>query len=52
VASYRLRDDFVEVWFISDGTTLIKTSYVCPWEDRDQHAAAREALVLSLRPAT
>jgi len=51
VASYRLKDEYVEVWFISDGTTLIKTSYVCKWDERDQHRAAREALVGSIRPA-
>lgn len=51
VASYKLKGEFVEVWFISDGTTLIKTSYVCKWDERDQHHAAREALVGSIRPA-
>jgi hypothetical protein len=49
-ASYRIGGDFVEVWFISDGTTLIKGSYVCKWDERDVDRAAREALVGSLRP--
>jgi hypothetical protein len=49
-ASYRIGGDFVEVWFLSDGTTLIKASYVCKWDEREVDRAAREALVGSLRP--
>lgn len=49
-ASYRLGEDFVEVWFVSDGDTLIKASYVCKWDDRDVDRAAREAIAGSLRP--
>ncbi len=30
-ASYRIGEDFVEVWFISDSATLIKASYVRKW---------------------
>ena len=26
-------EDLVEVWFISDGTTMMKATYVCPWAD-------------------
>lgn len=50
-ASYRLGEDFVEVWFVSDGSALIKASYVCRWEDREIDRAARTALAGSLRPA-
>lgn len=49
-ASYKLGEDFVEVWFVSDGETLIRASYVCRWDDRDIDRAAREALAGSLRP--
>lgn len=49
-ASYRLGDDYVEVWFISDGTTLIKASYLSKWDDREVDRAACQALVGSLRP--
>lgn len=48
-ASYRIGDELVDVWFISDGTALLSASYVCSWTDRDRHKAAREALVGSLR---
>lgn len=49
-ASYRIGEDYVAVWFISDGATLIKASYVCKWDERDGDHAAREAMVGSLRP--
>jgi hypothetical protein len=49
-ASYRIGEDLVEVWYLSDGATLIQASYVCRWEARDVERAARMALVGSLRP--
>jgi hypothetical protein len=48
-ASYRIGDDLVEVWFVSDGTVLLTATHVCPFRDRDRHRAAREALIGSLR---
>lgn len=47
-ATYRIGEDLVEVWFISDGTALVKATYVCPWLNRDQGRTAREALVGSI----
>jgi hypothetical protein len=47
-ATYRIGDDLVEVWFISDGTALLEATYVCPWAGRDRGRAAREALVGSI----
>lgn len=49
-ASYRIGEDLVEVWYLSDGTTMIQASYVCRWEARDVDRGARMALVGSLRP--
>lgn len=49
-ASYKLGDELVQVWFVSDGTTLVKGSYVCKWDERDVDRPAREALAGSLRP--
>jgi hypothetical protein len=48
-ASYRIADDLVEVWFVSDGTALLTATHVCPFRDRDRHRAPREALIGSLR---
>jgi hypothetical protein len=47
-ATYRIGDELVEVWFISNGTALLKATYVCPWADRDRGWGAREALVGSI----
>jgi hypothetical protein len=48
-ASYRIGEELVEVWFASDGTAMIKATYVCPWSERDRDRPAREALIGSLR---
>jgi hypothetical protein len=48
-AWYRIGDELVEVWLVSDGTALLQATYVCPWGDRDLDRAAREALIGSLR---
>jgi hypothetical protein len=48
-ATYRIGDDLVEVWYLSDGASLIEASYVCPWSARDEDRPPREALVGSLR---
>jgi hypothetical protein len=48
-ASYRLGDEFIQLWFVSNGSSMLKVSYVCPWSERDRDRAAREALVGSLR---
>jgi hypothetical protein len=48
-ASYALGDDFVEVWFVSDGRGVLCASYVCPFAARDVERDAREAIVASLR---
>lgn len=49
-AAYKIADEFIQVWFVSDGATLVQASYVCKWDDRDHDRAAREALAGSLRP--
>jgi hypothetical protein len=48
-ATYRIGDDLVEVWYLSDGAALIEASYVCPWASRDADRPVREALVGSIR---
>lgn len=48
-ATYRIGGELIEVWFISDGSVLLKATYVCPWAARDKDRAAREALIGSLR---
>jgi hypothetical protein len=48
-ASYRLGGEFVQIWFLSNGISFIKASYVCAWGVRDVHREAREALIASIR---
>ena len=48
-ASYRIGDELVALWLLSDGTSMLQATYVCPWERRDEDRAAREALVGSIR---
>ncbi len=48
-ATFRIGDDFVALWLLSDGASLVEATYVCPWDRREADRAAREALVASLR---
>lgn len=48
-ATYRIADDFVAVWLVSNGHAVVCASYVCPWPDRDLERADREAIAASLR---
>lgn len=50
-ASYRIGDELVAVWFLSNGSKLLKVTWVSPWDARDDHRAARELILRSLRPA-
>jgi hypothetical protein len=47
--SYRIGDDYVELWLFSDGASMLQATYVCPWEAREEDRAAREALIGSIR---
>lgn len=47
--SYRIGEDFVALWLLSDGASMLQATYVCPWDARDEDRAAREALVGSIR---
>jgi hypothetical protein len=48
-AIYRLADDYVQVWFLSNGRAVIQASYVCPWSARATEREDRESIVASLR---
>jgi len=48
-ATYRLGPDFVAVWFISNGISVLCASYVCPWSERDAERDVRDAIAESLR---
>ncbi len=48
-AVYALRGQFVQLWFLSNGSSLVQASYVCDWDEREDERTEREALVASLR---
>ncbi|MDC0749939.1 MULTISPECIES: hypothetical protein [Polyangium] len=48
-ATYLVRGCFVQIWFLSNGDRVVQASYVCPWDERDNEEADREAIVRSLR---
>ena len=48
-AVYALRGQFVQLWFFSNGASLVHASYVCDWDAREEERASREAVVASLR---
>lgn len=48
-AVYALRGQFVQLWFLSNGASLVHASYVCTWDAREEERAPREALVASIR---
>ncbi len=48
-AVYALRGQFVQLWFFSNGSSLVHATYVCDWDARENERAPREALVASLR---
>jgi hypothetical protein len=48
-AVYALRGQFVQLWFFSDGSSLLHATYVCGWDSREDERAPREAIVASLR---
>ncbi|MEP7120352.1 MAG: hypothetical protein ABJE95_05560 [Byssovorax sp.] len=48
-AVYALRGQFVQIWFFSDGSSLLHATYVCAWDSQEDERAPREAIVASLR---
>ena len=48
-AVYALRGQFVQLWFFSNGASLVHASYVCDWDAREDERTPRETIVASLR---
>lgn len=46
--SFRSGTDFVRVWYLSDGSTVILVTYVCDWSKRTSEEHVRECIVRSL----
>lgn len=48
-ASYHSIDDFIRVWYASDGTNIILATYICDWSCRHQESSHAETSVKSIR---
>lgn len=48
-ATYRVADDFVQIWCLVGAGGVVQASYVCPWARRHEERDAREDLAASLR---
>ena len=47
--SYRWEEDFIRVWYVSDGRNLVFITYVCDWVSRDRELSTCGNIVKSLR---
>lgn len=47
-ASYRVGDEFIRVWYLSDGKNIMLVTYVCDWDRRHQEAEEAEGVVRSV----
>jgi len=48
-ASYHREDDFIRVWYLSNGWSFLLVTYVCEWESRHVEVSEREQMVSSIR---
>jgi hypothetical protein len=48
-ASFHAGDDFIRVWYASDGDNVMLVTYVCDWDHRNTEAVEREMAVRSIR---
>lgn len=47
-ASYHSDSDFIQVWYLSDGRSVLFVSYVCDWHEREREAESRMTAVESI----
>lgn len=46
--SFRKGDDFIRVWYCSDGKNLVLATYICNWEKSSVEVEAAESIVRSI----
>ncbi|HEX7901416.1 MAG TPA: hypothetical protein VF950_26895 [Planctomycetota bacterium] len=44
-AAFRVGKDYVQVWYVSDGSNIALVTYLCSWKERDAQAVERDAIV-------
>lgn len=47
-ASFHAADSLIQVWYVSDGKSMMLVTYVCEWDYRDQEVSEREKTVRSI----
>ncbi|AGA24781.1 hypothetical protein [Singulisphaera acidiphila] len=47
--SFQVGDDFIRMWYASDGKNVMLATYVCDWNCRDQELSEREMAVRSIQ---
>jgi hypothetical protein len=47
--SFRFEDDFIRVWYLSDGFSILFVTYVCEWGSQDKELAQCKEIVRSIR---
>ncbi|HEU6442383.1 MAG TPA: hypothetical protein VFF38_08475 [Microvirga sp.] len=47
--SFRREEDFLRVWYISDGWNVAFITYVCEWSEQDRELSVCEDIVKSVR---
>ena len=48
-AEFHAGDDFIVVWYVSDGRNIMLATYVCDWDSKHIEALQREAIVRSIQ---
>lgn len=47
--SFRSRENFVRVWYVSDGRSVLLVTYTCEWDDRSVESQQTDSMVRSIR---
>ncbi|PVE24374.1 hypothetical protein DC522_10930 [Microvirga sp. KLBC 81] len=47
--SFRWEEDFIRIWYVSDGRSIAFVTYVCEWGEQNRELSTCEDIVKSLR---
>lgn len=48
-ATFKLSGDFIQIWYLTNGESVLHASYVCDWDEQQIETEARGSIVASLR---
>lgn len=49
MAKFHAGDDFIAIWYVSDGENIMLVTYVCDWTSKDVEIDVCQAIVESIR---